>query len=67
MNQVYFGIIINHSEYGADYETNNEIEFGPDAVDHVYVKKNKGNLLDYFYEFTGLQSGCGAQRIRENS
>lgn len=51
LDKVYFGIIIDHSNYGADYYTQNEIEFGPDAVSHEYVKKNKGNLLDYWYDY----------------
>ena len=48
LDQVYFGMLVDYSEFGADYETDNEIEFGADAVDSEYVKKNRGNLTDYF-------------------
>ena len=30
LDQVYFGMLVDHSEYGADYETDIEIEFGSD-------------------------------------
>ena len=45
LDQVYFGMLVDHSEFGPDYETDNEIEFGAAAVDSEYVKKNRGNFI----------------------
>jgi len=45
LDQVYFGMLVDHSEFGPDYDTNNEIEFGAAAVDSEYVKKNRGNFI----------------------
>lgn len=66
LNQIYFGMIIDHSDFGPDYETDNEIEFGSDAVDSEYVKKNKGNLTDYFYEYENISSRRRQERIGED-
>lgn len=48
LNQVFFGYIVDNSTFGPDYITDNELEFGPDAISEEYVKPELPTFVDLF-------------------
>ena len=48
LNQVFFGYIVDNSTFGPDYITDNELEFGPDAISEEYVKPKTPFFVNLF-------------------